>query len=203
MANRTIKIFGHNHADNTAFTVSWNGTEVFNGAISGTVCDYADVWGGDTCIPKELLEFTYNNADDTVESNNALSITVSAGEACVGNIYDIVNNDNAIYEGYPTDGKPPAVQIDGKWYWIPGGGGVYHDGSELEADAQNAITNMNTFAIDGNAVVAADIIGVPADFTFDGYDHHLVSGQVFTATVRVYKALVASVDNAKWGVNPL
>lgn len=198
MANRTIKIFGYKHAADAALTVSWNGTEVFNGAISGTVCDYADVWGGDT-LPaggEELCEFTYNNADDTAESNNALSITVSAGEVSVGNIYDILNNDNAIYEGYPADGKPPATLIDGKWYWQPGYDGVYHDGSALNSDTNNAIINRNTFAINGNAISIPE--GEPADYSFDGYHHHLITGQVFTATVRVYKTLVACVGNANW-----
>ena len=193
MANRTIKIFGYKHAADAAFTVSWNGTEVFNGAISGTVVDYADVWGGDTLTPAELCEFTYNNADDTAESNNALSITVSAGEACVGTVYDICNNDNAIYEGYPSDGKPMATEIDGKWYWNPTGRGIYHDGSALNGTMSNAIINMNTFAIDGTAVVAADIIGASADYTFPGYQHHVLTGEVFTATVRVAKTLPAYI----------
>lgn len=196
MANRTIKIFGYKHSADAAFTVSWNGTEVFNGAISGTVCDYADVWGGDTLTLAELCEFTYNNADDTAESNNALSITVSAGEASVGRVYDILNNDNAIFEGYPDTGKPPAEQIDGKWYWRPGYDGVYHDGSALNADTNNAKINMNTFAINGNAVSVPE--GEPSDYSFDGYVHHLITGQVFTATVRVYKTLVACVGNANW-----
>ena len=198
MPNRTIKIWGYKHADNTAFVVSWNGAEVFNGAISGTTCSYADVWGGETTTSEELCEFTYNNADDTAESNNALSITISAGEASIGNIYDIANNDNAIYEGYPSDGKPPAVEIDGKWYWIPGGpGGVYHDGSEVNSDINNAVINRNTFKINDSAIAIPD--GMPADFSFDGFHHYCLAGQVFTATVRVAKALVASVDNAKWG----
>jgi len=196
MANRTIKIFGYKHADSTALTVSWNGTEVFNGAISGTVVDYADVWGGDTLTPIELCEFTYNNADDTAESNNALSITISAGEASIGYVYDICNNDNAIFEGYPAAGKPPAVEIDSKWYWMPGYDGVYHDGSELNADTNNAKINMNTFAVNGNAISVPE--GEPSDYSFDGYVHHLITGQVFTATVRVYKTLVACVGNANW-----
>ena len=196
MANRTIKIWGYKHADSTAFVVSWNGTEVFNGAISGTTCDYADVWGGDTLTLAELCEFTYNNAADTAESNNALSITVSAGEASVGRVYDICNNDNAIFEGYPAAGKPPAVEIDSKWYWMPGYDGVYHDGSALNADTNNAKINMNTFAINGNPVSVPE--GEPSDYSFDGYVHHLITGQVFTATVRVYKTLVACVGNANW-----
>ena len=195
MANRTIKIFGHNHAANTAFAVSWNGAEVFNGAISGSVCDYDAVWGtGDTPVAEELCEFTYNNADDTAESNNALSITISAGEACVGIVYDSLNNDNAIYEGWPADGKPPAVEIDSKWYWFPIGDGIYHDGSALNSETSNAKINMNTIAINGNPVVLADVdIEAPSDFTWGGYMHHLVAGQVFTATVRVAKTLVAYV----------
>ena len=197
MANRTIKIFGYKHSADAAFTVSWNGTEVFNGAISGTVVDYADVWGEVEALNiEELCEFTYNNADDTVESNNALSITVSAGSASVSRVYDILNNDNAIFEGYPTDGKPPATQIDSKWYWFPGYDGVYHDGSALNADTNNAKINMNTFAINGNPVSVPE--GEPSDYSFDGYVHLLITGQVFTATVRVYKTLVACVGNANW-----
>lgn len=194
MANRTIKIFGYKHAADTAFTVSWDGTEVFNGAISGTVCNYADVYGGDTLTLEELCEFTYNNADDTAESDHTLSITVSSGgEACVGLVYDICNNDNAIYEGYPADNKPLATEIDSKWYWNPTGPGVYHDGSALNDNYSNARINWHNFAIDGNAIVAADIIGAPADFTFPGYMHHLSSGEVFTADVRVAKTLPAYI----------
>ncbi len=197
MANRTIKIFGYKHSADAAFTVSWNGTEVFNGAISGTVVDYADVWGEVEAVTiEELCEFTYNNADDTAESNNALSITVSAGSASVGNIYDIINNDNAIFEGYPADGKPPAIEIDSKYYWDCGGEGVYHDGSALNSDTNNAITNRNTFAINGSAVAVPE--GEPSDYSFDGYHHLLIAGQVFTTTVRVYKTLVACVGNANW-----
>ncbi len=78
---------------------------------------------------------------------------------------------------------------------------VYHDGSEVNSDANNAVINKNTFKINDSAIAIPD--GMPADFTFDGFHHYCLTGQVFTATVRVYKALVASVDNAKWGVNPL
>ena len=54
--------------------------------------------------------------------------------------------------------------------------------------------NMNTIAINGNPVVLADVdIEAPSDFTWGGYMHHLVAGQVFTATVRVAKTLVAYV----------
>ena len=53
---------------------------------------------------------------------------------------------------------------------------------------------MNTIAINGNPVVLADVdIEAPSDFTWGGYMHHLVAGQVFTATVRVAKTLVAYV----------
>jgi len=196
MANRTIKIFGHTHAADTAFTVSWDGTQVFNGAISGTVCDYADIYdiSSDIQDPEELCEFTYSNTDDTAESNHTLSITVSAGEACVGLVYDICNNDNAIYEGYPADNKPQAVEIDSKWYWLPTApGGVYSDGSAINSESTNLRINLHNFAIDGNAIVPADIIGAPADYTFPGYMHHLTTGQVFTADVRVAKTLPAYI----------
>lgn len=199
MANRTIKVYGHNHAADTALVASWGGVEVFNGTISASVTNFDDHWDTSTDVgPQlELFEFTYNNADDTTESTHALSITVSAGSASIGWIYDISNNDNANYDSYPADGKPPVIDIGGKWFWIPGTGeSVYHDGSAVAEHGMDAVINTNTFAIDGTAVELDD--NAPSGYKWDGYAHHLVTPDVFTCNVRVAPTLAASVGGAAW-----
>jgi hypothetical protein len=199
MANRTIKVYGHNHAADTALVASWGGVQVFNGTISANVTDFDNHWDttSDVGPQLELFEFTYNNADDTTESTHALNITVSAGSASIGWIYDISNNDNAIYEGYPSDGKPPVIDIGGKWFWKSGQGeSVYHDGTELAAHGMDAVINANTFAVNGTAVELAD--NAPSGYKFDGFAHHLLTNEVLTCNVRVYKTLVACVGGANW-----
>jgi len=192
MANRTIKVYGHNHAADTALTVSWGGVEVYNGTLSASVVDYDDLWDSstDTQAQLELFEFTYNNPDDTAESSHALSITVTAGSCSPGTIYDISNNENTNYDTYPVGGKPPVTDIGGKWYWTPGGGGIYHDGSALNSEANNGVINQNTFAVNGTAVEVDS--GAPEGYKFDGYTHHLVDSDVFTANVRVFPVLVTN-----------
>ena len=200
MANRTIKIYGLNHDASTSLTVSWAGSQVYSGTLSAAVVDYDDSWDTSTDIADqvELCEFTYNNADDTAESNHSLSITVNAGSCSIGSIYDISNNDNANYDTYPAGGKPPVIDIGGKWYWNPGAFGVYHDGTAPNATEANSVINANTFAINGTAVempASAD-----AGYAWEGYHFHLNNGDVFTATVRVAAALVANPNAGKpWG----
>ena len=193
MANRTIKVYGHNHAADTALVASWGGVEVFNGTISASITNFDDHWDTTSATgPQlELFEFTYNNADDTTESTHALSITVSAGSASIGWIYDISNNDNANYDTYPADGKPPVIEIGSKWFWNPGlPTGIYHDGSAVAAHGMDAVINANTFAINGTAVDLDP--GAPSGYKWDGYAHHLVTSDVFTASVRVFPVLVTN-----------
>ena len=47
------------------------------------------------------FSFTYNNADDSTETEHALGVSVGAGDIRVGEVYVISNNDNANYEEYP------------------------------------------------------------------------------------------------------
>ena len=50
MATRKIRIRGYNHAVNSATTVTFDGVEVFSGAMSAEVIEESDVWSTDTCL---------------------------------------------------------------------------------------------------------------------------------------------------------
>jgi hypothetical protein len=203
MANRTIKIYGLNHDASTSLTVSWDGAQVYNGTLSAAVADYDDTWDVTTDVADqvELFEFTFDNADDTAESNHSLSVSVGSGSCSIGTIYDISNNDNANYDTYPAGGKPPVIDIGGKWYWNAGQFGIYHDGTEANATQANSVINANTFAINGTAVDLPDT--ADAGYAWDGYCFHLINGDVFTATVRVAETLVTNPHPGKhWGYQP-
>jgi len=198
MANRTIKVYGNNHAAGTALIVSWNGSEVYNATLSASVVDFADCFGG-SAADEELFEFTYNNADDTAESANALSVTISTGgEASIGAIYDISNNDNANYDTYPAgDGKPPVIDIGGKWYWAPAVPlGIYDDGVAANAQNTNCKINRDSFQINGadHALNSADH---DTGYRYQGYAFHLNEDDVFTCNVRVAKVLVTNPNPGK------
>lgn len=203
MANRTIKVYGHNHAADTNLTVTWGGTQVYTGTLSASVVNYDDVWDKSTDVANqvELFEFTYNNADDTTESSHALSITVNAGSCSPGRIYDISNNDNTNYDTYPANMKPPVIDIGGKWYWNPTGpNNVYHDGSALAEHKLDAKINASGFAINGDAPPAYVDGGAPSGYNYDGYQFHLSSSDVFTCNVKVAPILVTNPNPGKaWG----
>ena len=192
MANRTIKIFGNNYAADTALVVSFGGAEVYNGTISTSVTAHADVYGGTTTTPAELCEFTYSNADDTTETEHALSITCSTGSCSIGSIYDISNNDNTNYESYASDNKPQVIDIGGKWYYKDAGYGVYHDRSvEPTESRDNSGLNKKNILINGNAPTA-DANGaaiLSGTQTFAGYSFDLDENDVLACTLRVAKIL--------------
>ena len=201
MANRTIKVYGHNHAADTNLTVSWGGTQVYNGTLSASTVDFDDIFdtSSTTQDQVELFEFTYDNADDTVESTHALSITVNAGSCSPGTIYDISNNDNANYDTYPSDGKPPVIEIGGKYYWNPTGPqNVYHDKSALAEHQMDAKINASGFAINSEAPAAYVDGSAPSNYNYDGYTFHLIESDVFTANVRVAPILVTNPNPGKW-----
>ena len=192
MANRTIKIYGNNFAADTALVVSFGGAEVYNGTLSASVIAYADVYGGTSTTPGELVEFTFNNADDTTETEHALSITCTAGSCHIGAIYDISNNDNTNYDGYPSDGKPQVFDIGGKWYYIDAGYGVYHDSSvEPNVAEDNSGLNKKNILINGNAPTADEngTAILSGSQTYAGYSFTLVENDVLACTLRVAKTL--------------
>jgi hypothetical protein len=91
MSTRKIRIKGNNHAVNSSATVTFDGVEVFSGAVSAEVIDESDVWSSDgvesLSAPVEMFEFEYNNADDTQETEHSLRIEVAAGQIRAGNIW--------------------------------------------------------------------------------------------------------------------
>lgn len=192
MANRTIKIYGNNFAADTALVVSFGGAEVYNGTISTSVTAYADVYGGTSTSPAELCEFTYNNADDTTETEHAMTITCSAGSCSIGSIYDISHNDNTNYDSYPSDGKPQVIDIGGKWYYKDAEYGVYHDTSVAPTETKdNSGLNKKNVKING-ADPTADEDGsaiLSGTQTFAGYAFTLVEDDILACTLRVAKIL--------------
>ena len=131
MATRKIRIRGYNHAVNTATTVTFDGVEVFSGALSAEVIDESDVWSTDTTTPVSIFEFEYNNADDTQETEHSLRIEVTAGQIRAGNIWVEATRDAAIANSYPENERISGELVaDGVYYYLFGDGGVYGDQSE-------------------------------------------------------------------------
>ena len=202
MANRTIKVYGNNHAADTALTVTWNSVEVYNGTLSASVIDFADVYGGETTEPEELFEFTYNNAEDTIESSHTLRDTVTAGSGSVRQIFDISNNSNDNYDTYPADGKPPVHDIGGKWYWVPGSYGVYHDGTAPNEALDDTKINRSGFTLNGQPIEKDETAS--ASWNWTGSIFNLSNGDEFGCSVRVAKTLVANPNAGKgywWTAN--
>jgi len=184
MANRTIKIYGNNMNASTALVVAWDGIEVYNGTLSASVVTYADIYGAATA-PEEILEFTFNNADDTIETNHALSVTCT-GEAHVGEVYVISNNDNANYDEYPSDGKPPVTTIGGKHYWTPGNEGIYrtspYNGSADDTGMPERINVLINDVVPTHTGYTGASDGTK---TFSNTGFHLTTSDVLTCQVRV------------------
>jgi len=199
MANRTIKVFGHNHAADTNLTVSWGGAQVYNGTLSASNVDVYPI--SDTADQEELFEFTYNNADDSTTTTHSLSITVNAGSASIGAIrvsaggateYDSypglneMTRNGAVWEG--VSGKPLVDKIGDLYYWQDV---VYHtDAGTLNEDQTNMTINTNNHAINGATVtVPAE---APTGYAWSGYTFYLAIDDVYTNTTSVYKALVTN-----------
>lgn len=190
MANRTIKIFGYNNASDTNITATWAGVEVHNGTLSASVVAFADQFGGDTTTPEELFEFTYNNADDTSESQHALRVTVNAGACSIGETYSNLDVDNTNYDTYPTDGKPPVTEIGGNYYWTPGLPSVFGANENVMSDRTNILINDATPLGDGSS----------PDGSVDnylGWDFRLTNGDVLGCNVRVPAILVTNPNPGK------
>ena len=175
MATRRIRIRGYNHAVNTATTVTFDGVEVFSGALSAEVIDESDVWSTDTTIPVAIVEFEYNNADDTQETEHSLRIEVTAGQIRVGNIWVEATRDAAIANSYPENNRISGEFVaDGVYYYLFGDGGVYGDQSE------SALPERTNILIND-----AEPISIGYDGNYAGYDFLLSAGDTFACTVRV------------------
>ena len=175
MATRRIRIRGYNHAVNTATTVTFDGVEVFSGALSAEVIDESDVWSTDTTTPVAIVEFEYNNADDTQETEHSLRIEVTAGQIRAGNIWVEATRDAAIANSYPENNRISGEFVaDGVYYYLFGDGGVYGDQSE------SALPERTNILIND-----AEPISIGYDGNYAGYDFLLSAGDTFACTVRV------------------
>lgn len=199
MANRTIKIYGYNNASDTAITATWGGAQVFSSTLSESVVTRADIESDAGGAPVKLFEFTYNNADDTIETSHALEITVTAGSCSIGQAYSIANNDNAAWDSYPaqTDSggmnKPPCTEIDGKYYWTP----CVSDGTfGTFGDSVNSFPERINITING-AGPTGDGRSPNGTYTYNGWAFAVGNGDVFRCDVRVPKILATNPHPGK------
>ena len=175
MATRKIRIRGYNHAVNTATTVTFDGVEVFSGALSAEVIDESDVWSTDTTTPVSIFEFEYNNADDTQETEHSLRIEVTAGQIRAGNIWVEATRDAAIANSYPENERISGELVaDGVYYYLFGDGGVYGDQSE------SALPERINILIND-----AEPISIGYEGNNSGQQFLLSAGDTFACTVRV------------------
>ena len=180
MATRKIIIKGYNHAVNATTTVTFAGAEIFSGALSAEVIDESDVWSKDDTNPVAIVEFEYNNADDTQETEHSLRIEVTAGQIRAGNIWVEATRDAAIANSYPVSTKIIAVElgVDGVYYYPFGDGSVYGDNSE------SALSERTNILIND-----AEPISVGYEGNYAGHTFLLSAGDTFACTVRVPKIL--------------
>ena len=173
MTTRKIQIKGYNHAVNSAATVTFDGVEVFSGAVSTEVIDESDVWSGEDVTPVAMFEFEYDNADDTQETEHSLRIEVTAGQLRAGQIWVEATRDAAIVNSYPENGLN-IVDIDGNYYYVPGDQGVYGDQSE------SALPERINILIND-----AEPISIGYEGNNSGQQFLLSAGDTFACTVRV------------------
>ena len=175
MATRKIRIRGYNHAVNSATTVTFDGVEVFSGPLSAEVTDESDVWSTDTTVPVAIVEFEYNNADDTQETEHSLRIEVTAGQIRAGNIWVEATRDAAIANSYPENERISGELVaDGVYYYLFGDGGVYGDQSE------SALPERINILIND-----AEPISIGYEGNNSGQSFLLSAGDTFACTVRV------------------
>lgn len=179
MATRKIRIRGYNHAVNSAATVTFDGVEIFSGALSAEVVEESLVWTTDTTNPVAIFEFEYNNADDTQETEHSLRIAVTAGQIRAGNIWIEATRDAAIVNSYPEEERISGeFVVDGIYYYMFGDGGVYGDQSE------SALPERINILIND-----AEPISIGYEGNYAGHDFLLSAGDTFACTVRVPKIL--------------
>tara|TARA_R110002074_G_scaffold9188_1_gene36744 strand:- start:6 stop:557 length:552 start_codon:yes stop_codon:yes gene_type:complete len=179
MATRKIRIRGNNHAVNSAATVTFDGVEIFSGALTAEVIDESDVWSGEGTNPVAIVEFEYNNSDDTQETEHSLRIEITAGQIRVGQLWIEATSDAAVVNSYPEN-KFPAVDLngDGTYYYVPGDLGVYGDGSE------SALPERTNILIND-----AEPISIGYEGNYAGQQFLVSAGDTFACTVRVPKIL--------------
>ena len=131
MANRTVKFIGYT-TDNATVVFSFNGTEVFNGAVSPM---------GDTNTPVALFEF---DIDQTLSGDIASSISVSGGDVTVVALSankSMIANDAYVSDGISYDAITVA-DVANEFVWFDEGANtskknIFIDGTEYDKGVDN------------------------------------------------------------------
>jgi len=191
MATRKIKIQGLNHDASTTAIVTWDGVEVFNGALTTAVVANYDGTNGDDGPNDYIVSFDYTNADDTVETDHACSIKITAGAATIGNFYVSCGNDNVV--GYSdAERDAPVLEIDSNWYYEPGDGGVYGDRtSSALPERTNILVNGSTVGLltaDPDLNIGEPKGGISAP-VFVNWQFQCEVNDIFACNVRVPRLL--------------
>lgn len=189
MANRKIKIYGHNHDAGTEATVTLGGVQVHSGAVSASVVSDADVIDEtENPEPVVLFDFTYNNSDDSQLTEHALNISVTAGELRAGQIKIEATSDASVWNALSTDAKRDSgvneTAIDGTYYYEPGNGLPYATKNTTIA-WDTAIPERKNILINGATPVTTGYEGT----TYTGMEFVVGSGDQYTCTLRIPAAL--------------
>jgi len=176
MATRKIIIKGQNHAVNSAITVTFDGVDISSGAVPAGVIDESDVWSTDDTAPVAIVEFEYNNADDTQETEHSLRIEVTAGQIRAGNIWVESTRDAAIANSYPKKFESEFV-VDGVYYYTPGCTPPYAGRSE--SGLPELPERINILINDAEPIV------IGSEGNYAGHTFLLSAGDTFACTVRV------------------
>ena len=194
MANRKIKIYGHNHDAGTEATVTLGGVQVHSGAVSASVVSDADVIDEtENPEPVVLFDFTYDNSDDSQLTEHALNISVTAGELRAGQIKIEATSDASVWNALSTDAKRDSgineIAIDGTYYYEPGNGHAYTGYVQSNTKGtiawDTAIPERKNILINGATPVTTGYEGT----TYTGMEFVVGSGDQYTCTVRIPAAL--------------
>lgn len=171
MATRKIMIDGYNHAADSAATVTWAGAQVFSGVLTAPVVAENLVTTSTDQTPAYVFSWEYDNADDSQETQHALSIACTAGQIRVGNLW-VEATRGATERNKNTAATSEA--IDGVYYWIPGDNGIYGDGGEsANPERINILVNGATPVYNGT------------NANYNGVNFLLNAGDTLTCTGRV------------------
>ncbi len=181
MANRKIKIYGHNHDAGTQATVTLGGVQVHSGAVSASVVSDADVIDAtENPDPIVLFDITYNNSDDTLMTEHALSISVTAGQLRTGQIRIEATSDASVWNALTANGKQASganeTAIDGTWYYEPDNGAPYAADEWFTGTPER-----KNILINGATPVTTGYEGS----TYEGQEFVVDSGDEFTCTIRI------------------
>ena len=192
MATRTIIISGYNYDAASAATVLFDGVQVFSGTLTASAVTPPTV-NGPTDDPAEIFKFDFDNADDSQMTTHTLSVECTAGYIDVGEILSHCN-PNADKQLESTEAYK--LNADGKWYWTPGNGWPYGDGSATaECERTNILIDNSTPTLldeDTDAGIGEPIGGKTAP-VWPGWTLKLDAGETLTCGVRVPEIINATL----------